>query len=96
MVLESPEVGVDDIACRVAELQRLIKTHRKRSHQHLQLAAKVHHSLLPRPVRTDRLDVDVRYLPVEEVGGDYCRRGVAGHSCQQRGPTSYATGEVAC
>jgi phosphoserine phosphatase RsbU/P len=73
VVLQSPEVGVDDIACRVAELQRLIKTHRKRSHQHLQLAGKVHHSLLPRPLRTDRLDVDVRYLPVEEVGGDYCQ-----------------------
>lgn len=73
MALQSPEIGVDDIACRVAELQRLIKAHRKRSHQHLQLAAKVHHSLLPRPVRTDRIDVDVRYLPVEEVGGDYCQ-----------------------
>jgi phosphoserine phosphatase RsbU/P len=73
VVLQSPEVGVEDIACRVAELQRLIKTHRKRSYQHLQLAAKVHHSLLPRPVRTDRIDIDVRYLPAEEVGGDYCQ-----------------------
>ncbi len=73
MVLQSPQEGVDDIACRVAELQRLITTQRKRSQQHLQLAAKVHHSLLPRPVRTDRIDVDVRYLPVDEVGGDYCQ-----------------------
>jgi serine phosphatase RsbU (regulator of sigma subunit) len=28
---------------------------------------------LPLPVRTDRIEVDVRYLPVDEVGGDYCQ-----------------------
>jgi sigma-B regulation protein RsbU (phosphoserine phosphatase) len=25
------------------------------------------------PVRTDRIEIDVRYMPVEEAGGDYCQ-----------------------
>jgi len=64
----------EDVARRIGELQRVIEAQQQRAHQHLQLAAKVHGSLLPSPVRTDRLDVDVRrYLPVEGVGGDYCQ-----------------------
>lgn len=39
----------------------------------LQLAAKVHRSLLPKPVRHESIHVDVRYIPIEEVGGDYCQ-----------------------
>jgi hypothetical protein len=38
-----------------------------------QLAAKIHRSLLPVPVGTDAADVDVRYQPIDEVGGDYCQ-----------------------
>jgi sigma-B regulation protein RsbU (phosphoserine phosphatase) len=74
--MESFEVSMldtDDVACRIGDLQKVIEAHQKRAHQHLQLAAKVHRSLLPLPVQTDRIDVDVRYLPVEQVGGDYCQ-----------------------
>lgn len=39
----------------------------------LELAARVHKSLLPRPLRSQKLDVDVRYIPVDAVGGDYCQ-----------------------
>ena len=39
----------------------------------LALAAKMHQSLLPQPVHHERILVDVGYLPVEEVGGDYCQ-----------------------
>ncbi len=39
----------------------------------LRLAALVHRSLLPSPVRSPRIDVDIRYQPVESVGGDYCQ-----------------------
>jgi serine phosphatase RsbU (regulator of sigma subunit) len=73
MKLTGSTVDADDAAGRIAELQRVIDAHRKQAYQHLQLAAKVHRSLLPLPVRTDRIEVDVRYLPVEEVGGDYCQ-----------------------
>jgi sigma-B regulation protein RsbU (phosphoserine phosphatase) len=33
----------------------------------------VHESMLPKPVRHERIDVDVRYLPIKAVGGDYCQ-----------------------
>ena len=58
---------------RIAELEQLIEVEQKRTHEHLQLAADVHRSLLPSPVRTDRAEVDVRYQPVDGVGGDYCQ-----------------------
>lgn len=38
----------------------------------LRMAKLVHESLLPRPVSIPRLDVDVKYVPAERVGGDYC------------------------
>ncbi len=39
----------------------------------LNLAAKIHRTLLPQPLRNDRIEVDVRYVPFEKVGGDYCQ-----------------------
>lgn len=42
-----------------------------RRRQQLGLAAEVHRSLLPSPVRHERIHLDVRYIPIEEVGGDY-------------------------
>ncbi|MBY0586998.1 SpoIIE family protein phosphatase [bacterium] len=38
----------------------------------LRLAKLVHESLLPRPLRTESVMVDVKYVPVDRVGGDYC------------------------
>lgn len=73
MALTGSTLDADDVTRRITELQRVIEAQQKRAHQHLQLAAKVHRSLLPLPVRTDRIEVDVRYLPVDEVGGDYCQ-----------------------
>ncbi len=37
------------------------------------LAAKIHRTLLPQPLHNDRIEVDVRYVPFEKVGGDYCQ-----------------------
>jgi serine phosphatase RsbU (regulator of sigma subunit) len=73
MPLAGSTLDADDVTRRITELQRVIEAQQTRAHQHLQLAAKVHRSLLPLPVRTDRIEVDVRYLPVDEVGGDYCQ-----------------------
>ena len=48
----------------------------------LELAAEVHRSLLPQPVRHDSIYVDVRYTPIQQVGGDYCQvRFVDGDAC---------------
>lgn len=58
---------------RVTELEQRIDVEQRRSREHLRLAAEVHRSLLPSPVRTERADIDVRYQPVDGVGGDYCQ-----------------------
>ncbi len=39
----------------------------------LELAAGIHRTLLPKPIRHDRIHVDLRYIPIESVGGDYCQ-----------------------
>ncbi len=39
----------------------------------LRIAAQVHRSLLPSSVRHPHLNVDVRYQPIDAVGGDYCQ-----------------------
>ena len=39
----------------------------------LELAAKVQRSLLPQPIRHDLISVDIRYIPIQEVGSDYCQ-----------------------
>jgi sigma-B regulation protein RsbU (phosphoserine phosphatase) len=46
----------------------------------LRIAAEVHRSLLPDPVLHDRIWIDVRYVPVEKVGGDYCQVRFPEHS----------------
>lgn len=38
----------------------------------LRMAKLVHESMIPGPVQRPELDVDVKYVPVERVGGDYC------------------------
>ncbi len=39
----------------------------------LAVAARVHQSLLPNPIDDPRIRVDVKYLPIDAVGGDYCQ-----------------------
>ncbi len=65
--------GAERLKSRLEETQRVLEAKQARLERQLELAAKVHNSLLPQPVRHERISVDVRYLPVEEVGGDYCQ-----------------------
>ncbi len=58
---------------RCAELEREVEQLRHQRRQRLAIAAEVHRSLIPAPIRHDRIWVDVRYVPVEDVGGDYCQ-----------------------
>lgn len=60
---------VTELAAARRELERQEGVHLA----HMQLAARVHRSLLPQPVRHPRVDVDVRYVPVGGIGGDYCQ-----------------------
>lgn len=58
---------------RVAEAEALLEASQIRHQRQLELAAKVHRSLLPVPVRHEHISVDIRYIPFDEVGGDYCQ-----------------------
>lgn len=64
---------IDALLLRITELERALETSEQRQQWRLDLAAQNHRSLLPAPVRHDRISVDVRYRPIEEVGGDYCQ-----------------------
>ena len=64
---------IDAVLLRVAELERALDESEVRQQWRLDLAAQIQRSLLPDPVHHDRISVDVRYVPVEEVGGDYCQ-----------------------
>ena len=48
---------------------------------HLQIANRVHQSLLSQPVRHPRIDIDARSLPMDGVGGDYCQVLFPDESC---------------
>ncbi len=64
---------VEQLRRRVAELERTLARCEARYEAKLDLAAKVHRSLLPPPVKHPEMHIDVRYIPIEAVGGDYCQ-----------------------
>lgn len=73
---EKETLAVEDIErlrSRLLLAERDLNLKRKRIDRELELAARVHRSLLPQAVDHERIAVDIRYLPVEEVGGDYCQ-----------------------
>ena len=67
------ETELDTLRRRCGELERELETLRMKQRARLTIAADAHQSLLPGPVRRDSIWVDVRYVPIEEVGGDYCQ-----------------------
>ncbi len=76
------ESEMEDLRRRCRDLQREVESLRAGKRNRLSIAADVHRSLLPRPVRHDNIWVDVRYIPVEDVGGDYCQvRFPDQHTC---------------
>ena len=72
-LVHSQEAQLDALQRRCAELEREVEHLRQKQHTRLTIATDVHRSLLPAPVRHDRIWIDVRYVPIEEVGGDYCQ-----------------------
>lgn len=70
--------GLDSLTIEQLETEldavRRELTRREQMHQaHMQLAVRVHQSLLPRPVRHPRIEIDTRYVPADGIGGDYCQ-----------------------
>ena len=64
---------IDALLLRISELENALEASELRQQWRLDLAAQVHRSLLPAPLRHDKLSVDFRYHPIDEVGGDYCQ-----------------------
>lgn len=58
---------------RLALVEGQLETLRGESRRWEKLASIVHRTLLARPVRHEAIHVDVRYHPIEAVGGDYCQ-----------------------
>lgn len=67
------ETEVEQLRQRLAATEQELEAYRARLRWRLDLAAEVHRSLLPRPVHDERILVDVRYVPIDQVGGDYCQ-----------------------
>ena len=74
------ETNIHALRRRCAELEMELECVRITQQMRLRIAAEVHRSLLPDPVLHDRIWIDVRYVPVEEVGGDYCQVRFPEHS----------------
>jgi len=64
---------IQQLRDEVAATKRSLAVHRREADLQLGIAAQVHRSLMPRPIRHQRINVDVRYLPIDAVGGDYCQ-----------------------
>jgi serine phosphatase RsbU (regulator of sigma subunit) len=64
---------VTELRGQIAEAQRSLALSRQEVEHHRQLTSRVHRSLLPSPARHPRIDVDVRCLPMDTVGADYCQ-----------------------
>ena len=64
---------VDVLLHRIAEQDCALEMYRERQQWQLDLATQVQRSLLPHAVRHERISVDLRYIPIEGVGGDYCQ-----------------------
>ena len=64
---------INQLREEVGAAKRALAGKQRESVLQLEIAAQVHRSLLPSPIRHPRINVDVRYLPIEAVGGDYCQ-----------------------
>ena len=64
---------IEQLQQELAQISRELEARRKGLARQLEVAQSIHRSLLPQPIRDGRISVDVRYIPIEEVGGDYCQ-----------------------
>ena len=69
------DTEAEQLRRRLAAVEHELEAYRARLQWRLNLAADVHRSLLPNPVRHERILIDVRYVPIDQVGGDYCQVG---------------------
>ena len=63
----------DQLEAELTATKQELKQRKQAWQRQLQIAARVHASLLPKPIRHPQISVDVRYVPADTVGGDYCQ-----------------------
>ena len=68
-----PDGRIQQLEAELSAVKRELERRDQAWQGQLQIAARVHESLLPRPVRHPQIDIDTRYVPVDRVGGDYCQ-----------------------
>ncbi len=64
---------IEQLETELQAARRELERREQRWQSQLNIAARVHRSLLPKPVRHPLIEVEVRYVPMEAVGGDYCQ-----------------------
>ena len=64
---------LEQLGAQLEDVRRQSQTREEAWQRDLEIAERVHRSMLPKPVRHPRIQIDVRYVPVEKVGGDYCQ-----------------------
>lgn len=62
-----------ELEAEIASLQHELAQRDRIWESKLDIAARIHNSMLPKPVRDSRIDLDVRHRSLEAVGGDYCQ-----------------------
>lgn len=82
IVGRSGEIAIEtigrDVTEREASREKLEAAHKellrkeRMADNDLRIAKLVHESLLPKGISRPEIDIDVKYVPVERVGGDYC------------------------
>jgi sigma-B regulation protein RsbU (phosphoserine phosphatase) len=64
---------VSQLGVELTETLRQLHSGHHLADWELELAIRIHESLLPQPVQHPRIDVATRYVPVSGLGGDYCQ-----------------------
>ncbi len=62
-----------ELEAELSSLKRELQKRDRAQNCALQIAKRVQRSMLPKPVHHVNIDIDVRYVPLEAVGGDYCQ-----------------------
>ena len=65
--------SVEQLEAELQAVRRELERREQMWESQLNIAARVHRSLLPKSVSHPRIEVEVRYVPMEAVGGDYCQ-----------------------
>ncbi len=62
---------VDSLREALSEANEELYEVKRRLREQLQIAARIHHRLLPTAIEHRRIQVDVRYIPADTLSGDY-------------------------